>query len=108
MLLFQIFTIQLPLNLCVVCGVCVDVCVYVCVCVWCCMCMCMCVCVWCVYVCCVVCMWCVCVGVCVCVRAVERKVLSLCSVISAVPVPSKNSSEKRLFRHIGVLCGLHN
>jgi len=34
-----------------------------------------------------------CVCVCVCVRVGEGKVLLLCSVMSAIPVPSKNFLE---------------
>jgi hypothetical protein len=70
---------------------------------------CVCVCV--VFVCivwlCFVCVLCMCVGVCVCLG--ERKLHLLCSVMSAVPVPSKNSLEMiDDIMYSGVLCGLYN
>jgi len=44
-----------------------------------------------------------------CVYAGARNVLLLCSVISSVPVPSKNSLESfDDFRHCGVQWGLHD
>jgi len=45
-----------------------------------------------------------CLILCMCLSVLERKVLLLCSVMSAVPVPSKNSLENLDdFRYNGLL-----
>jgi len=50
-----------------------------------------------------------CLILCMCLSVLERKVLLLCSVMSAVPVPSKNSLENLDdFRYNGLLGGLQN